>query len=137
MKTLTKKMTIAAATLLVAAGAASAQSLKAEIPFSFRAGTATMAPGAYEVSASRRSGINMITLYNIDAGKIIQLPAPGQVPERAGVYGQAKLVFNCAASTCTLRGVWTGTPGHNYEVPAWRSHDKELAAVRVISVKLQ
>ncbi len=49
MKKLTTKLMIAAAALVVAAGAASAQTMKAEIPFAFRAGDKVMAAGTYRV----------------------------------------------------------------------------------------
>src|SRR5271169_4577719 len=50
MTNFTMKMMVAAATVVVAAGTASAQNLKADIPFTFRAGGKVMAAGTYRVS---------------------------------------------------------------------------------------
>src|SRR5579872_3601198 len=51
------RMIVAAATVLAAAGTASAQTLKVEIPFPFRVGSKVMAAGTYSViDIDRRSG---------------------------------------------------------------------------------
>ncbi len=139
MKTLTTKMTIAAAALLVAAGVASAESMRAEIPFSFRAGSAEMTAGSYYVTTDLSTGgITSITLANRDTQKAARIVAP----MRIGDYSewkdtQAKLVFQCVGSTCTLQKVWNGTPGRNFQLPTPHSHDKELSAIRIVSVRLQ
>jgi hypothetical protein len=49
MTSFRKNTWMVAATLVVAAGTASAQTLTAEIPFAFRTGSAMMAPGTYTV----------------------------------------------------------------------------------------
>ena len=53
MKSSTIRTMIAAAALAVAAGTASAQTYKAEIPVSFRAADKLMLPGSYEVKVNR------------------------------------------------------------------------------------
>src|SRR5207247_7890233 len=76
MTTFTTRMMIAAATVVVAAGVASAQTLKAEIPFTFRAGNKLMAPGTYRVSSlNHMSGIPIFRIANDNArAAIIVIP---------------------------------------------------------------
>src|SRR5512141_1942709 len=50
MKSFVTNLMLAAATLTVASTVASGQTMKAEIPFAFRAGKTTMAPGNYEIT---------------------------------------------------------------------------------------
>ena len=67
MKNLTKNMTIAAAALVVAAGVAQAQTIKVEVPFSFRAGGTVMPAGEYRVNARySNGGIRVVQLTNTD-----------------------------------------------------------------------
>jgi hypothetical protein len=57
MKNLTKNMMIAAAALVVAAGAAQAQTIKAEVPFSFRVAGTVLPAGEYRVVTQSRGGL--------------------------------------------------------------------------------
>ena len=50
MKSMTTNLMIAAAALAITSGVASAQQYHADIPFAFRAGNATLAPGRYAVA---------------------------------------------------------------------------------------
>lgn len=135
MKSLRTKMTIAAAALLVAAGTVSAQnSMKAEIPFGFQANGVNMPAGAYRVTAGFGSP-SVIKVVAEDSSRGALLVSNMRIGKDWST--EAKLVFRCIGSDCALQQVWTGTPGANYQVPAPRSHDKELAAVRIISVRLQ
>ena len=65
MKTTTTKLTIAAAFLALATGIASAQTLKADIPFAFRAGAKMMPAGEYTVD-TLSSSVGMVALKNYD-----------------------------------------------------------------------
>lgn len=138
MKTLTIKMTIATAALLVAAGAASAQALTAEIPFAFRAGTANLTPGSYRLIDSHTTGVHHLVMTELVSGRSIQVIAPAAIPQRSDPsYGEAKLVFRCTGPDCSLKTVYMGTAGGVLDVPTWSSRDKELSAIRVISVRLK
>src|SRR5690242_5528593 len=60
--------TILAAATLVFAGAASAQTLTAEIPFAFRVNGALLAPGAYHfVATSNAGGYTTYAVRNVDS----------------------------------------------------------------------
>src|SRR5438477_6111669 len=100
MKNLTKNMMIAAAALVVAAGAAQAQQLKAEIPFSFRAAGTTMPAGEYRVEGVRIQNTQTFKLTNVDTNRaVLALPNAGNNPARTG---DATLTFECGGSHCAL-----------------------------------
>ena len=65
MKRLTMNSMLAAAALVLAAGSAPAQTLKADVPFTFQAAGVVMTPGTYEI----RNGSKMakfVVLRNTD-----------------------------------------------------------------------
>src|SRR5437868_14368894 len=99
MKNLTKNMMIAAAALVVAAGAAQAQQLKAEIPFSFRAAGNVMPAGEYRVVPGHASGAPIFQLINADAhSSAFAMPYAGN----PAPTDNAKLTFQCVGANCWL-----------------------------------
>src|SRR5882757_6828449 len=66
MKLNTLTLTFAAVAMMTAAGTASAQRLKAEIPFSFRAAGTRMHPGAYSVKMSSAGSGTIVRIENED-----------------------------------------------------------------------
>ena len=136
MKRWITTMTIAAATMLVATGAASAQALSAEIPFAFTAGNTHMQPGAYRLTASRTgSKAVLLALYNLDTRSTAMAVAHGQA-DSFRHDPQAKLMFRCAADDCTLENIWTGPYGSNLRLPEPRG-GKALGAIRIVTVNLK
>jgi hypothetical protein len=121
MRRLTLNLTIAAAALTVAATTASAQSLKAEIPFAFQTGTARMQPGSYAVDVGSASGAqSTVRLRNLDDGKsVIKLPmALDDTPARWKATGTPVIEFACTDGYCSLARIWTGDgSARAFEVP--------------------
>ena len=101
MKKLTTRFMIATAALVVAAGAASAQTMTASIPFEFRAGGRVMEPGTYSASLSRSGGALIIRLLNSHSGE--QAIVLGQIPvdpQKAWTAsGEGRLVFECTSGS--------------------------------------
>jgi len=100
----------AAAALLAVAGSASAQMLKAEIPFAFRANNTLMQPGSYEVTGIRTSNAVMYSLRNVDTHQAVLLSTyvakdPGKDWVKSGT---AKVGFACTDNRCALSELWTG-----------------------------
>jgi hypothetical protein len=91
-----------AAAALVAAGAASAQTLQAEIPFAFRAGGKVMAAGTYSVDV--RGSANIVTISGWNKGGVMAMPTG----VKADAESKPKLVFECGHGTCSLLQVWPG-----------------------------
>jgi hypothetical protein len=120
MTNLTTRVMIAAATVVVAAGTASAQNLKAEIPFSFRAGYKMMAAGTYQVSnLSTQSGVPLFKLATAEGrGTILLLPrGASDAKKNWEQAGNPLLRFECANANCFLAGVWTGPGTPQYDFP--------------------
>ena len=128
----TTKMTILAAALAVVSGVASAQPMKANIPFSFRFGGNVYAAGSYTVDV--RDANMKVFLYNRDTrtGAIALPQSPVNPAPEWIAKGDPVLEFTCGSSRCELSRLWTGG-GHN--ALAMRHHKlgrDEVATIRLI-----
>jgi hypothetical protein len=132
MKSSTMRLMIAAAALVVAAGTASAQTYKAEIPMAFRAAGKLMAPGSYEIRVSRNSATELLYVRNTGANATVVLL--GQVktdpPKEWRQAGNPKLAFTCTAGACSLSRMWDGSDSYAYRFPAPKAQAGDLAATR-------
>jgi hypothetical protein len=120
MTNFTTRMMIAAATLVVAAGSASAQSMKAEIPFAFRAGGVVMPAGTYRVQTDNHLGGHPYFLIgSVDGGRSVMLvgTVPHDPKKAWAAAGEAVLSFECGVSRCALSEVWNGPDKAAYAVP--------------------
>jgi hypothetical protein len=134
MKSLTA-MTIAAAALTVAAGVASAQTMKASVPFEFRAAGTAMPAGAYELRTAAVGHSTTILVRNADTNKTIMiLPLAPVTASRND--NEAKLVFACGGGDCSLTSLWTGT-GRAYAFNTPRASNYIQAEIRVVTVHLE
>ena len=140
MKRMTTKWMFAAAALVVVAGSASAQNLKADIPFTFRAGDKLMTSGTYTVSTIRTNNRPYIRLQNNDTRASTLLAQyvyvdPSNATKAAGV---ARLQFLCAASQCVLRELWEGagsTSAYQFQGPKLGREDLRMAEIPMTRVK--
>ena len=96
MKSLTTKLMIAAAALF-AAGAASAQTMTADIPFAFQAGGKLMAAGTYRVNLRGPSG--MVILRDTGFKSVVMARYITHIDRKGDT---AKLVFVCGRGPCSL-----------------------------------
>jgi|SRR5207302_8379903 len=134
MKNLTMNMTIAAAALMVAAGAAQAQQLKAEVPFSFRAQGTVMPAGEYRVERiGLGSGSITFRVANLDAKRAI-LAAP-YVSNNAPA-GDPKLTFECSGDHCWLAKMDAGDgQAYQFSTKIAKGEDTRVAVIRAVLVK--
>ena len=111
MTNFTTRMMMAAATLVVAAGSASAQGLTAEIPFPFRAAGTVMAAGKYELRTTQNYGHPVYRIWNVTEHRAILVLASGsETPAKAWVAaGKPVLTFECGTGRCSLSGIWDGS----------------------------
>jgi len=133
MNSLTSALKMAAVTLTVAAGCASAQGLKAEIPFTFKAGGATLPAGSYILTES--SGMRYIHMRNMDNLKAILLvPSVAGDPAKAWkAEGNPKLSFLCGDGRCVLNQIWNGNgPAYQFHTPGFGKDTKTHVAVIVM-----
>ena len=120
MTNFTTRMMIAAATLVVAAGSASAQSLKAEIPFAFRAGGVVMPAGTYRVKTDNHLGGHpYFEIRSVAGGRSVLLvgTAPHDPNKAWAAAGEPVLSFECGVGRCALAEVWNGPEKSAYAVP--------------------
>ena len=132
MKKTTTRLTIAAAFLALAAGVASAESLRADVPFAFRIGNKLMAPGSYLVQITGATN-NVVTLRNATT-KEIGLALPIALAEPSMEWkanGDAVLSFECGVDRCALTRIWSGG-----SAPADSLAHPKLAAGEQASVTL-
>ncbi|HTS65202.1 MAG TPA: hypothetical protein VMH28_24435 [Candidatus Acidoferrales bacterium] len=106
MKNLTSKLMITAAAVAMVTGVASAESLKADIPFAFRAGGKVMAPGTYRVTTSDAK--HYVVLANFAAkDSVIAVPVAQTNPPKSG--NDPVITFDCGRGPCELVRLWTAS----------------------------
>ena len=137
MKNLTAKMMVAAAALVAAGGVASAQVMKAELPFRFQAAGAWLEPGTYSID--RISGSSATTIYrvgNLDtAGAVAAVPR-FTIDRNNGNANEGKLVFECVAGRCALVQLWDGSYGVTYAFSGPKRSKEEAALASLISIRM-
>jgi len=131
MKNSTTKLMIAAALMAVAAGAASAQTLKADVPFAFRTANGTLGAGTYTISMDK---VNRIVLIQSRTESAMLLPTTRLDGVKAG---DAKLVFSCGVSHCTLVQVWSGNGNAAYEFHSSKpDRDGDATQASLVEIRL-
>jgi hypothetical protein len=115
-----KTLTLAFAAVAMAAGTLSAQTMKAEIPFAFRAaGNTVMQPGEYRVRVLPSStGSLVLTIQNAETKRTIILAHAMRISpdESWAKSGEAKLRFACTEGYCALQDMWDGF-SDAYQIP--------------------
>jgi hypothetical protein len=132
MTSYSKSLMLAAAACAIAAGNAAAQTYRAEVPFTFRAGSATMAPGAYDISFVGVTSGKLMVLRNAGTRQSVLLQTAGITGERNG-GGVPKLRFECG-SRCALESMWVGGWEGAYKLPVPRLGPHETAHITTIEL---
>ena len=140
MKSLMTNCMIAVALLAVTAAGASAQVLKADIPFTFRAGKALMPPGRYEVNVGMSASRNFLTLRNAETNASVILANfnMGDVTKTWKAKWVPTLGFECADTRCSLHELWTadGLSAYYFRGPKLgRDGDTHIAEIVMTRVK--
>ncbi len=137
MTRLTTTLMIAAASFVAAAGNASAQTMKAEIPFSFRAAGTLMQPGTYEIKKTVTPGAApYISVRSEENGKgvLITQIIGADTPKEWMASGAPRAMFECAGERCVLREVWAGAGSTAYRIHAPKLEGDE--PVRTAEIRL-
>ncbi|HTS25913.1 MAG TPA: hypothetical protein VMH81_08555 [Bryobacteraceae bacterium] len=141
MTTSMTRLMIAAAALVVAAGSASAQVFKAEIPMAFTANGAVMQPGSYSIQ-TLGGAAPAYSLRNLETRNTILAVAASKsdTPKAWTEAGDPKLTFVCWEDGCALTGLWDGessaTNNFNYKhSTTLASRHTEAVAVAMIRVR--
>ena len=135
MTNFTKHLMIAAAAMLSAAGMAEAQTIKAEVPFGFRAAGTMLPAGSYVWEEGRAPGATAVfKLTNEETrNSIFTIPIahttgnPGATPT---------LTFECSSHDCSLVRVTPGD-GSSYRLHTpdlGKDSHSRLAVIRAVLV---
>jgi hypothetical protein len=138
MKKLTVNLMVAAVALVLVSGVASAQTLRAEVPFRFQAAGAWLEPGTYKVE--RVAGSNSIAVYqlrNADIAGTVLAVSLYRLDTGRDQPGLGKLVFACAGGQCALVQLWDGAREVAYQFghPKWSK--SEAMSASVIAIRLE
>jgi len=138
MKRLTTQSMFAAAVVLLAAGSASAQTLKAEIPFPFAVGSSIMTPGTYQVRVDP-SGLGRYVIFQNAATKksAIVTVSAATPPKDWRTRGDAVVQFQAADGRYAVRQMWSGSDSRAYDFHAPKSAHGDLrtAEIRMSVIK--
>jgi hypothetical protein len=136
MKNLTKNMTIAAAALLVAVGAVQAQTIQAEVPFSFRVAGTVLPAGEYRVETTpSHGGAPIFWLVNADAQRSVVTMTYPAISGK--LDGDPKLTFECSGARCSLVQLSSGQgKTYRFSHPSLgREESTRVAVIRAVLVK--
>ena len=137
MKSLMTKTMLMAATVVVAAGFASAQTMTAEIPFQFRAAGKVFAPGQYQViSHTMNGGHTVFYVRNIETRQAVALmPTAATDPSKVWVHDRTpRLAFGCVEDKCELAAAWTGE-GAAYKFRPTKSDARWSAGLKTVELQ--
>jgi hypothetical protein len=135
MKRFTTSLMVAAAALMAVAGSASAQVLKAQIPFYFSAGNAGMSPGTYRVEVQWRSGVPTVAVSSLDGNQKAMMISSGahNTPRDLQKSGQPALSFTCNGARCELSAISMGYGGSTVGVPVSKAVNSDRADLRIVN----
>jgi hypothetical protein len=134
MKSMTTKLMVTAAAMLTA-GLASAQSVKAQVPFAFRAAGAVMPAGVYRVTTHVSSSPHLVYVENERSLRSVVLVPQQPLSAKPGST-EARLVFRCEGEDCSLTQIWAG--GANaFQVAAPKSPKHADAAIRIVTLRAE
>ena len=138
MRKLTMNLMVAVAALVSAGGVASAQSMKAEVPFRFQAAGAWLEPGTYMVEQlAGSSSIGIYRLRNTDNGGAVLAVSLSRLDTGRSYPGLGKVVFECAAGRCALIQLWDGAREVAYQFGHPKRSKIEAMSAAVIEIRLE
>jgi hypothetical protein len=133
MTNFTKNLMLAAAACTIAAGTAAAQTYQAEIPFAFRAGSSSLAPGEYSVSMQGITSGKLVVVRNLDTRKSIMVQTASMTGERKGPAAPT-LRFACWEKRCALDSIWVGGYQGAYKLHPTPLGPRELARMETVEL---
>jgi len=114
MNNATFKLSIAASVLLAAVSTASAQSMKAEVPFAFDAGKTHLQAGTYSVNWERSAGgAPLVRIHSVETKKNIMAIGRSERYHSTPAENVA-LQFQCTDGRCELAGLRTPTSDYTF-----------------------
>ena len=138
MKTLTMRLTIAAALVGAAAGSAWAQHYEAKIPMAFSVGDKQMTPGSYQIFVNTGGSLPMVTVRNTatHSSAILVTRARSDTPKAWRQDGKPVIAFDCLNGNCALRKLWNGRDDSIYQFPGLKLRGAEAERASLITLPL-
>jgi hypothetical protein len=133
MTNFTKNLMLAAAACALAAGTAAAQSYQAEVPFSFRAGSTSLAPGEYSISMQGITSGKLMVVRNLDTHNSIMVQTVSMTGESKGPAAPT-LRFVCWDKRCALESVWVGGYQGAFKLHVAPLGPRELARIETVEL---
>jgi hypothetical protein len=138
MKNLIGRVMAIGSALALSGTLAFAQSMKADIPFTFHTPNATMAPGQYMITRiSNSQPVAVYKLVNVESGRAVAVLAGISVTRKASEQANAELSFQCAGEYCALATIYDAwAPNGNgvamtSQLKKAAASGKEVAEVRI------
>ena len=134
MKNLVVRMIMVAAIAAVAGVAtASAQNMKANIPFKFRANTAYLPAGEYTISSVGAANGKVYSVRNNDTHQSVLVTVRHPITVTSGQ--DPRLTFACYSENCTLSQIWTPDAGFQVTAPHNKAGAEKTASLRIVTIK--
>jgi hypothetical protein len=134
MKTNLFRTMFLAAAAVVATGTVWAQyPVTATVPFEFKAGTAKLPAGEYELSNLNRGSAAALMIRGTDGGARALTLASNRIDRSTDQ--RAHLSFRCIGSACTLVELWDGVSGYRWADPKPGKNEPADTRLAVIYVR--
>jgi hypothetical protein len=134
MKSSTMNLILAATALVVASTAASAQTLKVEIPFAFTAQGKLMPAGNYTVT--RSSGEASFQISSRQASVVLLSQAPRDPEKKWQSAKDGVLQFACA-NRCALAAIWTHKSFPAHQIAGGKVEQEKSARLAFVQVAMK
>jgi hypothetical protein len=131
--TVTRMIMIVAVAAVAGVSTASAQNLKASIPFKFRANTVYLPAGAYTISSVGEANGKVYSVRNIDTHQGVLVTV--RHPVTVGGAQDPRLTFLCRGEDCTLSQLWTPDAGLQLTMPRNKADAERSASLRIVTIK--
>ena len=133
MNNVTKNLTIAMALTALAGGIASAQSMRADIPFAFRVGEKLMPAASYQLNLTgdRREAL-VIRSSDRKTSALAVSSGWTMAAKSWTATKEPMLAFDCGGGRCTLAQLWDGESRDAYTFARRQTRGTEHAALTEI-----
>ena len=124
---------VAAVAAVAGVATASAQNMKANIPFKFRASSVYLPAGAYTISSVDEANGKIYSIRNADTHQAVLVTVRNTVTSGSGQ--DPRLTFACYSENCTLSQLWTPDAGFQLTTPHNKADAERSASLRIVTIK--
>jgi len=131
MKSIMHRIAVFAASAVVLGTTAFGQTMvmKAQIPFAFHSGNATLPAGSYTLTSDAHNATQLTRLRNASAN--VAVYSVGS-PNDSWAAGRTAVIFRCGSEGCRLSAIRTAAGTITYYTPGKTAREKEVAVNAVL-----